>query len=156
MRGRKPKSDKVHYLNGNPSKKKDLDPGRDDIYVDGDPGCPSWLPRVAKEEWKRVTKELKSIKLLKKIDRSALTAYCQAYSMLHDATKLIAKEGMLMKTEKGNWIQHPAVGIASKARESIRQYCAEFGFTPSARCRLDIKSPERSAVEEFLEESEIA
>ena len=50
------------------------------------PPCPRELSKVAKREWRRVSKQLYDLGLLTHIDRAALAAYCQGWAMWLDAT----------------------------------------------------------------------
>ena len=79
-----------------------------------------------------------------------LAAYCMAYGrwrLAEDvATRLAAQDpithGFLLKTQAGNVIQNPAIGIANVARRDMLRLAAEFGLTPSARVALDNSGPD--------------
>lgn len=103
------------------------------------PSCPAWLAREAKREWRRIAKELETLGLLTRVDRAALAAYCQCYARWREAEELVAREGLTETTDKGNVIQHPAVGIANKAMAEMRAFLTEFGMTPAARTRINAK-----------------
>jgi phage terminase small subunit len=47
-------------------------------HSQGSPTCPRHLSREAKVEWRRITRELKHLGLLTKIDRAALAIYVRA------------------------------------------------------------------------------
>lgn len=136
-RGPKPKPDKLKALEGNPGKRKlNLDAPE----PEGRPLCPSTLCRGAKNEWRRIAKDLYDLGLLSKIDRAALAVYCDAYSKWIEATETIDKEGMTMEYTnvrgEENIVPRPEVAIAIKYAQIIKSFCAEFGLTPSSRCRL--------------------
>lgn len=116
------------------------------------PSCPAWLAKEAKREWRRIAKELEDLGLLTRVDRAALAAYCQCYSRWKDAEALVAAEGLTETTDKGNVIQHPAVGIANKAMAEMRAFLSEFGMTPAARTRINAKPREDKGAKtkEFL------
>ena len=44
---------------------------------------------------------------------------------------------LMLKTQAGNVVQNPAIGIANVARRDMPRLAAEFGLTPSARVALD-------------------
>jgi P27 family predicted phage terminase small subunit len=119
--------------------------------------CPAFLNADAKAEWKRITTELYNAGLLTSVDRGALVVYVEAWAELIQAMKLIKKNplGMICVTDKGNYVQHPAVGIKHKAMEMILKGAGEFGMTPSARSRVQAleegKQPLSLAEELFLE-----
>lgn len=117
-----------------------LQPNKDKVK------CPSWLDKEAKKEWRRVYKELEELSLLTNVDVTALAIYCDAYSKLLQANKEIETRGMFVEyTNKAgatNTIENPAVKTANKYADLIRKMCAEFGLTPSARCKLTLPKQE--------------
>ena len=152
-RGPAPKPDKLKVLEGNPGKRKlNLDAPE----PEGMPTCPSDLSTAAKNEWKRVAKELHKIGLLTIIDRGALSVYCDAYTKWLEATQIIDSKGFTTeyintRGEK-NIITRPEVNIATKYAQIIKSFCAEFGLTPSSRCRLLLpKGKEDDAFEDDFE-----
>ena len=146
MRGRKPKSRKVHMMNGNPSKKsqKDLKDSQGLNAGDGVPPCPRWLWPEGKAEWKRVVPELKRLGIISKIDRGILASYCQACAMLRDAVERLEKDGTIVMTKKNYPVQHPSVGIANTAMKQIKAFGVELGLSPVARLRIPETEPESS------------
>lgn len=142
-RGPAPKPDELKALEGNPGKRPlNLDAAQ----PEGIPKCPSHLCRDAKNEWRRISGELARLGLLTVVDRTALAIYCDAYAKWTQATKVIDLEGMTMeyvtKTGSVNIIARPEVGISQKYAQIIKAFCAEFGLTPSARCRLTLPKEE--------------
>jgi P27 family predicted phage terminase small subunit len=136
-RGPAPKPDKLKALEGNPGKRKlNLDAPE----PEGIPTCPSGLSQTAKNEWRRVARELHNLGLLTRIDRSALAVYCDAYEKWIRATEILDREGLTMEYENKagavNIIARPEVNIATKYAQLVKSFCAEFGLTPSSRCRL--------------------
>lgn len=145
-RGRKPKPPQLKILDGNPGQRKipEVVPGT------GAPTCPSWLPAEGKAEWRRIVPALDAIEMLDKVDRAALTAYCQAFALLRAAEELIAADGLMLilkerefTDDEGNVVTiytkaapNPAVRMASTAAATVRAFCSEFGLTPSSRARL--------------------
>ena len=102
------------------------------------PKPPPHLDDVAKREWKRISGVLFNLQILSDIDRSALAAYCQAYSRWVKAENKIKREGFVIETKNGNIIQSPYVSIANKAMLIMHKFLVEFGMTPSARAGLKI------------------
>jgi len=153
MRGRKPKPTALKLLAGNPGKRplnrNEPKPGPKA------PGCPAWLPVEGKAEWRRVVPELDRIGMLTKVDRAALSAYCAAWSLLVKATTDVEANGLVAEAvdreiETADGVVHlivkrtknPAVLIARDAGAQVRQFCAEFGLTPSARSRMTLPDSE--------------
>src|SRR5688572_18095041 len=67
------------------------------------PTCPSWLPKEAKAEWRRIVPQLERLGLLTLIDRAALAAYCQSYARWEEAERFLAAHSLsveLTRTER--------------------------------------------------------
>ncbi len=158
QRGPKPHPTFLKIVRGNPGK-RDLNhaepkPRR----VIPDP--PEELSEDAKKEWVRVVPELDRLGMLTTIDRTALSAYCQAFGRWMQAERKLAQmaardpvfDGMLIRTTNRNFIQNPMVGIANKAMADVMRYCVEFGMTPSARSRITAtpRATEEDSTEEFF------
>lgn len=105
----------------------------------GIPSCPAALSREGKAEWKRVTKELDAMGLLAKVDRGALTAYCEAWEEFVLLLKKVRSEGPVVYTDKGNAIQNPTLGAKNNAAQRVMKFAAQFGMTPVARAKLETK-----------------
>ncbi len=153
-RGPAPKPNALRALQGNAGKRSL--PRNEPKPPPVAPKCPAWLDKAAKKEWRRVTPLLLDLGLLTEVDALALASYCQAYSMLVRATKVLNKPveeggGLTFTTENGYQVQRPEVSIAQKSMQLIKAFCAEFGFTPSARGRMQVpnKKPEKDEYEDF-------
>lgn len=114
------------------------------------PMPPPELSDDAKVEWGRVSDILYKTGILTEIDRGILAAYCQSYGRWMQAERTLAKmakmdEGtgaLMLKTQAGNTIQNPLVGIANKAMADMARYATDLGMTPSARSRVQAKPRE--------------
>ncbi|PZN08636.1 MAG: phage terminase small subunit P27 family [Bacillota bacterium] len=155
-RGPPPKPTVLKVLAGNPGKRPL--PQNEPKPAPIAPKCPSWLDKIAKREWKRVAGELEKLGLLTQVDMAALAAYCQAYSRWVQAEETIKREGLVVTTESGYQMPHPAVKIAEKSMQLIRAFCIEFGLTPSARARMALpgKKDEADEFEEWLSRGKAA
>ena len=131
--GPPPKPPQLKLLEGNPGKRPLNLPA-----VKPTPGaqCPSFLHEVAQLEWKRIVPELMKLGLLTQIDRAALAAYCEAWADFKRAAEQTKNRPLTVVAGNGTEVQHPALVIKRAAMEKIRQFAAEFGFTPSARGRV--------------------
>jgi P27 family predicted phage terminase small subunit len=149
VKGRKPKPTALKLLQGNPGKRP-INRNEPQPRAKA-PGCPTWLPAEGKAEWRRVVPELDRIGMLTKVDRAALAAYCAAWALLVRATRDVEANGLIAEAvdkevETVDGVVHlivrrtknPAVLIARDAAAQVRQFCAEFGLTPSARSRMDL------------------
>jgi P27 family predicted phage terminase small subunit len=154
MRGRKPKPTLVKLLEGNPGKRpiNDCEP-RPCAAI---PECPEFLDDEAKAEWFRSAKVLSDMGLLTVADRSALAAYCTAYSRWVNAEALVAKHGpVVLSPDKKFPMKSPYLVVADQAMEAMRKFMVEFGLTPSSRSRIKVIEGAEAAdeFEEFLEAS---
>lgn len=148
MRGRKPKPTILKALAGNPGKRRvnDAEPQ----VPNGLPDCPDFLDDEAKAEWFRVASILNQMGLLTRADRSALAAYCVAYSRWVHAEAEVKKYGtVVLSPNKKFPMKSPYLSIADQAMESMRKFMVEFGLTPSSRSR--IKVMDTAAADEFDE-----
>jgi P27 family predicted phage terminase small subunit len=102
----------------------------------GIPSCPRPYQQRAKQEWRRITKELEQLGLITKVDRAALAAYCQSCSRWIEAEKQLETEGPVIEGRQRGLVKSPWVRIAGDAMEQIRRFGSEFGLTPSSRGRL--------------------
>lgn len=107
------------------------------------PTCPQWLSTEAKAEWRRKVKLLEQMGALAEIDGSMLAAFCESWAEYVEACKLIQKSGTIIKTTGGNLIQNPAVPIRNRAWARAVAIGKEFGFSPSARARLNVQPPQK-------------
>ncbi|WP_069648975.1 phage terminase small subunit P27 family [Caloranaerobacter ferrireducens] len=135
-RGRKPKPTALKVLEGNPGKrplnKNEPKPEKKA------PRCPSWLEPEAKKEWKRMAKTLETIGILTQVDAAAFAGYCQAYARWKEAEEFLSKHGTIFKTPSGYIQQVPQVSIAQTYLKIMKDFCSEFGLTPSARSRIRV------------------
>jgi P27 family predicted phage terminase small subunit len=146
MRGRKPKPTALKLLDGNPGKRK---LNQSEPSAPGAPECPEFLDAEAKAEWFRTVPVLTAMGVLTKADRSALAAYCMAYSRWVHAEDQVKKYGTIVKSpEKGFPMKSPYLTVADQALEIMRKLMVEFGMTPSSRSRLRFEA-QGSAGDEF-------
>lgn len=102
----------------------------------GEPNPPSWIPREARAEWRRVVPALDRIGMLSKVDRAALTSYCLAWSRMRNAQADIDERGLFVTSIRGAECANPAVAVQKEAAQQVMRFAAEFGLTPAARARL--------------------
>ena len=150
MVGRPPKPTQLKRLQGNPGRRplNEREP-----QPEGVPTRPEWLLPEAKREWSRIVPKLSELGLLAAIDRAALAGYCQWWARWVEAERALGLWGLTFTTPNGYIQQRPEVAIAQKASDRCRQFCSEFGLTPSSRTRLRVpdKAP-ADPFEEFLKE----
>lgn len=139
-RGPPPQPTRLRMLKGNPGKRRLNE--REPKPPSQIPTCPRWLSAEAKRIWRDVVSLLKTIRILTRVDRDALTAYSQTYSRWKAAEQFLDKHGEVypIRDEHGNvkcMQQFPQVAIARNLLQVLRCYQQEFGMTPSARTRVN-------------------
>lgn len=146
MTARKPTALKL--LDGNPGKRAI---NRSEPQPEaGMAACPSWLPKSAKAEWRRVVPELSRLGMLAKVDRASLAAYCQAVAMLEDAQRALDVDGLVIDGSHGGKVKNPAATVVKEAASTIRGFAAEFGLTPASRSRLVVPRGDKTESERLL------
>jgi P27 family predicted phage terminase small subunit len=69
-----------------------------------------WREQLSKHEWDRLIGELAKLRLLTRLDRAALAAYCNAYTLWTDAIESIKKYGTMVKLR----LSSPVAYIANR------------------------------------------
>ena len=139
--GPPPKPTALKLIAGNPGKKK-LPQGEPKPMVEA-PVPPKHLTAEARVEWERLAPILVRLKLLTKLDRAALAAYCQAWARHVEAEEQVAKASALAFTHNGYPIVNPWITISRQAVDQMARFMTEFGMTPAARTRISAPDPER-------------
>jgi P27 family predicted phage terminase small subunit len=113
----------------------------------GRPALPDWLDDVAKQCWEQLLPQLEQMGVLTRIDGNAIARYCQGWSDWRKCIAFIGKNGMFyaLKDDSGAvkcLQQYPHVGIRNKLAVELSRLEQEFGLTPSARTRIEVKLPD--------------
>ena len=96
---------------------------------------PEYLNEAGRKEWKRVWPEVKSYITI--VDKTALGAYCAAYSRWLVADKELNKiENLVEMTPKGMLQQSPFVAMARNWMQMLIKISSELGFTPASRSKV--------------------
>ena len=103
---------------------------------------PKHLTPEARTEWERIAPMLVRLKLLTKLDRAALSAYCQAWARHVEAEEQVAKASALAFTHNGYPIVNPWITISRQAVDQMARFIGEFGLTPAARSRISAPDPD--------------
>jgi P27 family predicted phage terminase small subunit len=137
-RGRKPKPTALKELEGNPGKRK-LNKS-EPRFAKAGTEPPEFLDAEARAEWRRVAPQLSAQKMLTVVDRTMLAAYCVCISRWRRAEKIIQdNETLVFETPNGSQQQIPQISVGGKYLEKAIKIATEFGFTPAARSRLNVK-----------------
>jgi P27 family predicted phage terminase small subunit len=125
---------KLHILHGHPGHHPlNLDEPQPEEAA---PEIPSFLSAEAVLEWHRITKELLALRILTRVDRAALAAYCQAWGRWVEAEDKMRTTPIVFKSPNGYPVLSPWWSIANKAMEQMRNFLTEFGLSPASRTRI--------------------
>ena len=122
----------------------------------GNAAMPEWVGEHAQKHWEAIAPWLKESGLLTVLDTVALGLMCDAMAEYLEAGEVVEAaantEGVkfVATTDKGNVIQHPAVGVRNKAWERVVKLLREFGMTPSARAGMAIANASADKEEDPL------
>ena len=136
MSGPLPKPKKLKVLEGGKGQHKDN--RRIIKYPVAAPNCPGFMSAYAKKEWRRVVPLLESAGILSEVDQAALVVYCEAVAEFRLATLDLQDTDRVITYTNDNKGLHPLVKLQEQAGRTIKAFCAEFGFTPGARGRIEI------------------
>ncbi len=106
---------------------------------------PAHVTGTARKEWRRIVGELQKQSALNPADLALIASYATAYGRWVDAEKSVAKDGTIVKTKSGNFIQNPYLGVANSAMKLCNKYGRELGFSPLARQEVKSKAGKRLA-----------
>ena len=144
-----PKPTALKLLEGNPGKRP-LNQ-REPKPLSEAPTPPNWMDREAKAEWRRMIPQLKACGLLARIDRGSLTWLCVTWSQAVALYLNLEEFGRTFTTASGYIMPRPEVRQYIETLVQYRQYCHDFGLSPSARSRIEVSPPaERDALEDLL------
>ena len=111
---------------------------------------PSWLPKYALEEWKRVVPALEHIGMLTEVDETAMVNYVVAYDRFRLAQKIIEVEGFTCETKFGGLKKRPELNVIAEAQATMKRFADAFGLTPASRSKLHIFPAKEDADADFL------
>lgn len=151
MAGRRPLPTNLKVLKGTDrADRKNPNEPKPDIEI---PDPPDFLSADAKDEWSRITLQLKRLGLITQLDRTELAMYCQAYGRMVKYERIIAEtdQGELYTTKSGNTLTSPAMWVVNKSMEQCHKFLAEFGMTPASRSRIKVALPSGKQKNDFSE-----
>jgi P27 family predicted phage terminase small subunit len=106
------------------------------------PVCPEDVSDEVREVWDYTVAELAQMGLASSADRDALQCFCEAVVAHRKASVLLARSDVLIKGMHGTPVRNPALQVQRDAAQVIRAFAQEFGLTPSARARIEVKADE--------------
>jgi len=135
--GGKPKPTKIKELASNP--------GRRPLNVD-EPQysrvrdtAPKDLDKVGRDEWNRISHEMRELGVITKMDETILFAYCDEFSTYKMAIKEMRKpkqKKLILLSPSGYPIQNPFLSIKRKSIQVLKGLASELGLSPASRSRV--------------------
>lgn len=125
----------------------------------GIPDPPVHVHGRARESWLFLRDQLAAMDLDRTPDAITLEGVCAAYARAVEADEAIARDGLLIPdirlTKDGpvemGLRKHPAVDIAFRAWNQVRQFALEFGLTPVSRGRLAVDKAPSDGIPDLAE-----
>lgn len=149
MRGAKPKPTHLKLLAGNPGKRP---LNRNEPQPQGDlHDAPDWLTDEQKACWTYAIANAPE-GMLRRLDRSAMTAFVVAEDLHRQASIAVGKFGLITKSPtKGEPMQNPYLPIINRQAQIMLKAAAELGFTPSSRSRVTVNKDDGESQNPFAE-----
>lgn len=141
MRGRKPKPTDLKVVQGTFTKKDERRRNREPVVSKNLDQPPEWFTESQKSSWDYAILNAPA-GLLKRLDKSVLTAWVVAEDLHRFASKQLQTEGVVFVSPKGYQIQSPYVGILNTQAAMMMKCASEMGFTPTSRSRIVLAEEE--------------
>ncbi len=145
MRGAKPKSNILHLVNGNPSKRsrKGVEPKIPAVELEKIQP-PAYLNKRSGDLWREYLPLLHQAGVATRVDLVHFGSWCTEVARYEKACVRIAKRGETIVGSRGTRIKNPWLRVAHDALEKMIKIGAEFGLMPLSRSRLRIEPPEKT------------
>lgn len=144
MAGRRPTPTELKLVRGNPGKrpinKSEPQPAR------RIPSAPDHLSSDGQVAWGRLTVLLDRMGVLTEADGFALERLCDCYAEILALRDVIDAQGRTYETTstQGELVlkANPAVTMLADVDRRFKSYLVEFGLTPAARSKVQVKDDE--------------
>ena len=136
MRGRKPVPTHLKVIRGNPGKRA---LNKNEPQPEGDLSAPpDWMSETQKKGWTYAIENAPR-GLLRKLDRSVLTAWVVAEDLHRRASEQVDKFGIITKApNSGVPIQSPYLPVVNKQAQIMLKAAEQLGFSPASRSRIQL------------------
>lgn len=144
MAGRRPTPTELKLVRGNPGKrpinKNEPQPSK------RIPSAPDHLSTEGQVAWGRLTVLLDRMGVLTEADGFALERLCDCYAEILALRDLVETQGRTYETTstQGELVlkANPAVAMLADVDRRFKSYLIEFGLTPAARSKVQVKDDE--------------
>jgi P27 family predicted phage terminase small subunit len=144
MAGRRPTPTELKLVRGNPGKRPINK--KEPLPAKRIPSTPAHLTDEGQVAWGRLTVLLDRMGVLTEADGFALERLCDCYAEILALRELVDANGRTYETTstQGGLVikANPAVAMLADADRRFKSYLVEFGLTPAARSKVQIKDDE--------------
>jgi P27 family predicted phage terminase small subunit len=102
------------------------------------PTIPDYLGKYGLEFYEEYYHQLRELKVLKSTDLDSFFYLCHIREQLRICDDTIAKEGVTVETERGNFTRHPSAVHRDRIAPEYFKLLTHFGLTPSSRSGLNV------------------
>lgn len=92
------------------------------------------IDKIARAEWKRVTKILEDMEIIGDLDYYALIGYCNAFSYYRRATMELADKPLTVETERGT-VKNPLINVQDTFANQMRSFAMKAGLSIDTRLK---------------------
>jgi P27 family predicted phage terminase small subunit len=111
------------------------------------PSCPKHVQGDKRKVWRWVSKELKAMGILTRVDGLMLEGLCSQIVTFRKAQSELDKpdSALLYKSPKSGWASpNPFIQIRDTAWRNIQSICTEYGMSAASRTRIRVEKPEEA------------
>lgn len=149
---RRPTPTKLKIMRGNPGKRPL--PKHEPLPVGDIDNPPDWMTESQKEGFRYAVRHAPP-GLLKKLDMSVFVAWVVAEDFHRQATIEVAKTGLVVNVSKKDGPpveqQSPFLPIVNRQALLMMKAANELGFSPTARAKISVPTPEAQDEYEALD-----
>lgn len=109
---------------------------------------PNGMKGDARAEWTHMYKYIKELPI-SAIDRSIMTAYCEAYGTYMAMTREIRQTGYFVIGSQGERKPNPSVRMRRDAEEDMRKNLSVMGLTAVSRLKMYMEEEKKAEKEAF-------
>ena len=140
-KGRKKTPTKIKEMQGTLEKSRTIENEMVVDLVTHLPTAPSWLSKIGKEEWNKVTTQLFNLEMLYSVDLRLVEAYCNEISLYLECEMKLRKENRIdeFQSSEGTVLRRQASPLVKMKNDSLNnslKLAAQFGLTPVARASI--------------------
>ncbi|MFC0217821.1 phage terminase small subunit P27 family [Pseudochelatococcus lubricantis] len=105
------------------------------------PAAPSWLPKLAKDEWKRLAQLLHENGVLQEDTKQLFASYCLSVSAMREAEAILSREGIVV-----DGAVNAAFRALNLAQKEFRILSGELGLLPGRRPKQERRDDDDDAL----------